>query len=460
MEHPTSSPSTRSDSAGRSGGPDGGPPAAGGVTRRELIGTGAGAVAGLAVGVGLGLGPLAMSKSTTGPAAAAAPVVVGSSIPLTGFASGDGQDMMRGFQLAVDVVNSRGGIAGRPLKWVFLDAGPFAPDVMVNNFKRLITESKVDAILGGYQTNSGPEYDIVANAGVPYIHNNTLEVNATTVRNNPAKYWMIFQHDPSEAWYSRDLPKFLSRLEASGTWKPHNHNVAIINANNSYSAGLTSEFQKVIQGTPWQVSMTEQVTAPNSEWGATLAKLRANPPGVIWVTDYFAADDASFMQQFVPLPTPSLVHFQYGPSVPDFLNLAKSAGNFVTWASVIAVTQDTVGQPYQQAYRARFNQAPGLSQGGSTYDSTLLYSTAAAIAGGPDNRRKVASALRNIIFRGVTGSRRFDPDDQTNRPYPAYTPDPSLGMPTQYFQIQNGQQVVIDPAPYTTGKFQTPPWIS
>src|SRR5207245_2276697 len=101
------------------------------------------------------------------------------------------------------------------------------------------------------------------------------------------------------------------------------------------------------------VSMTEQVTAPNTEWRATLAKLRANPPGVIWVTDYFAGDDASFMQQFVPQPTPSLVHFQYGPSVPEFLNLAKTAGNFVTWASVIAITQDVIGKAFQDTYRSR-----------------------------------------------------------------------------------------------------------
>ncbi len=456
----TKSSQTASESAADGGGPGQGSPPTGGVTRRELIGAGAGVVVGAAAGVGLGLGPLASTKTSTTGGASTAPVVVGSSIPLTGFASGDGQDMQRGFKIAVDEVNARGGIGGRPLKWVFLDAGPFAPDVMVNNFKRLITEFKVDAVLGGYQTNTGPEYDIVANAGVIYIHNNTIEQNAATVRNNPQKYWMIFQHDPSEAWYSRSLPKFLSTLESSGAWKPHNHNVAIINANNSYSAGLTTEFQKSIQGTPWQVSMVEQVTAPNTEWGATLAKLRANPPGVIWVTDYFAGDDASFMQQFVPQPTPSLVHFQYGPSVPEFLNLAKTAGNFVTWASVIAITQDVVGKAFQDTYRARFNQEPGLSQGGSTYDSTLLYATAAAIAGGPDDRRKVASALRKIIFRGVTGSRRFDPNDQTNRPYPSFTPDPSLGMPTQYFQIQNGQQVVIDPVPYTTGKFQAPPWLS
>jgi branched-chain amino acid transport system substrate-binding protein len=45
-------------------------------------------------------------------------------------------------------------------------------------------------------------------------------------------------------------------------------------------------------------------------------------------------------------------------------------------------------------------------------------------------------------------------------PYPDFTPDPSLGMPHLTFQIQNGEQVLISPDPYTTGKFELPDWLS
>ena len=45
----------------------------------------------------------------------------------------------------------------RPLELVSLDAGTFAPDVMVNNYRRLINEFKIDVYIGGYQLNTGPE---------------------------------------------------------------------------------------------------------------------------------------------------------------------------------------------------------------------------------------------------------------------------------------------------------------
>ena len=45
-------------------------------------------------------------------------------------------------------------------------------------------------------------------------------------------------------------------------------------------------------------------------------------------------------------------------------------------------------------------------------------------------------------------------------PYPDDTADPSIGMPHLTFQIQDGQQKIISPEPYTTGKFQVPPGCS
>lgn len=407
--------------------------------------------------IGAGLGATLITR----PGAAqlsGAPIKIGSSVPLTGFASGDGEDMMRGFELALEEINGTGGICGRPVEHVALDAGEFAPDVLVNNFKRLIAEHDVNAIIGGYQLNTGPEYDVVADAGVLYYHNNTIEANAETVRNNKEKYWMVFQHDPTERWYSLSLPGVLDTVEASGKWKPINRDIAIINANNSYSAGLTKALQGIIGQTSWKIGLVEEIIAPLTEWGPTLAKIRENPPAVIWVTDYFPGDLAAFTKQFVLDPTKSLLHEQYGPSVPEFLDLAGEAANGVMWASVIAIIQDERGRAFQQRYRDKFGEEPGFSQGGATYDATHIWWQATAMAGGPDDRRKIAQMSRALTWRGVGGARAFDPDDQTARPYPHHTKDAGLGMPTLYFQIQDKQHVTIDPAPYNTGSFMLPPW--
>jgi branched-chain amino acid transport system substrate-binding protein len=63
------------------------------------------------------------------------------------------------------------------------------------------------------------------------------------------------------------------------------------------------------------------------------------------------------------------------------------------------------------------------------------------------------------VYRGVCGAYSFQPGKLTCIPYPDDTPDPSLGMPHLTFQIQGGDQVLIAPEPYTTGKFQLPSWL-
>ena len=90
-----------------------------------------------------------------------------------------------------------------------------------------------------------------------------------------------------------------------------------------------------------------------------------------------------------------------------------------------------------------------------------------ALAGGsgePGNdaqNRLVADRMRNMIWRGVTGTTRFVADEQAAYTYPTQTKDSSLGMPHQFLQIQDHTKpgLLIAPAPYDTTQFTLPPWM-
>jgi branched-chain amino acid transport system substrate-binding protein len=64
-----------------------------------------------------------------------------------------------------------------------------------------------------------------------------------------------------------------------------------------------------------------------------------------------------------------------------------------------------------------------------------------------------------MLFRGVSGTYRYRPGELTAIPYPDEVNDPSLGMPHLTFQIQNQEQVLIDPEPYSQGQFELPSWL-
>ncbi len=93
---------------------------------------------------------------------------------------------------------------------------------------------------------------------------------------------------------------------------------------------------------------------------------------------------------------------------------------------------------------------------------------AAAIAGGPgepfdgDQARKVAGVLRKMVYRGVSGSFRFDQEGLVAVSYPTQVKDPSLGLPHQFLQHQDyrTEPRLIDPDLYATHEFMLPPWLS
>jgi branched-chain amino acid transport system substrate-binding protein len=434
----------------------------GSVTRRQFVtGVGGAAVGGLAVGGAGGFFGGRASKSTKSTAAAAkgggGPITVGAGIPVTGAFSGDGQEMRRGLELGVEAINARGGIVGRKLELSFLDSKEQQADVMKSVVRKFVSD-KVAAIFIPFCTYQNAEFPIAAQSRIPTFHVNTFQGNADWVRDNEAEN--IYQVDPSQIWYGPGFALVVDDLIKRNVWKPSAKSIAVVTSNDPYSLTIAQAFRKSVEGAGWKTNLFEQFTIPQADWGTVLVKIRANPPGVIFFSDYTASDEASFMKQFRQAPTKSLVYQQYAPSVPEYLQLAGDAANGVLWSTVVGtLTTDQIGQDFIAKYQAKYNEEPGLSNAGGQYDALSVWAEAAALAGDPFDYDGVNTVLKSTIYRGASGAIKFQPGILTLYPYPDKLDDPSLGMPHLTFQIQNGQQALISPAPYADKQFQLPDWL-
>src|SRR5690349_11687651 len=86
-----------------------------GVSRRNFVnGLGIAGLGGVVVGGGAAWATKPAGSGIGGAAAAGDPIKIGSVAPLTGPYSGDGQEMVRGAEMAIDDINGAGGVAGRP----------------------------------------------------------------------------------------------------------------------------------------------------------------------------------------------------------------------------------------------------------------------------------------------------------------------------------------------------------
>jgi branched-chain amino acid transport system substrate-binding protein len=435
-----------------------------GMTRRELVVSGGVGVAGLAIGglVGYGLAP--KNSGTSGTSTAGAPLKIGAAYPLTGPYAGDGAQMKMGLEMGIAQINAQGGLLGRPLSAEFGDIEDLSTDKVVNAVQRVLSGNPA-ALFMGYTTTGSAEYPAIVQAGIPAFHNNTLKDNADWVAKDLATRGSIFQICPTEIPYGPGFANLVAGLQDSKKWTPSSKTAAIVTSLDAYSVNISNQFKQSVEKDGWKVTLFEKVNAPLSEWGPILAKIRQNPPGIVFFADYIVGDLASFTKQFRSDPTPSLLYEQYGPSVPEYLKLTGDAANGVIWSTVIGILPDAIGKQYAVDYEAKFKEKPGLSLAGAQRDAVFLWWSAAARAGGPDDHAKVISMVKSNQYRGVCGTYSFAPTDLTAISYPGsgdpniYTNDSSLGMPNLTFQIQNLQQVLIYPDPYTQGAFQLPPWL-
>ncbi|WP_027134669.1 ABC transporter substrate-binding protein [Geminicoccus roseus] len=396
------------------------------------------------------------------------PIPIGSALPLSGFAAADGIEFKNGLELAAEEINAAGGILGRPIELHIEDTKDMGADVVSQAMQRLVDRYEVPAIINGYNSGTNMvEMDVAADNDIIFTHYNTLISHNEKFKSDPERYYGCFQGDPPEYYYGPGCLKFLKNLMETGQWNAPNNKIAIVPSANEYSVVIANAVKAQAEEYGFTVSLFETVPFPTNQWGPTLAKLRQDPPAAIIVTHFLPQDLAQFMVQFLTQPIDSLVYMQYGPSLPAFREIGGEAVNGVIYSTVVGCLPDEFSKPFRDAYREKFGPNSAPITGSQTYDGLWHYALAAAIAGGPgepfdrEQAEKVAASMRRLVYRGMNGILRIDPDGQSAYCYPTQIYDPSLGMPHQFLQHQDHttDPKLIAPELYATDQFVLPPWI-
>ncbi|HTP23501.1 MAG TPA: amino acid ABC transporter substrate-binding protein [Solirubrobacteraceae bacterium] len=93
----------------------------------------------------------ASSGSSTGASASKSPIVIGSSLSLSGDFSADGQAFEKGYQLWAKDINAAGGLLGHPVKLdIVSDAS--SPAQVVTNYQKLISSDHAKLVFGPFST--------------------------------------------------------------------------------------------------------------------------------------------------------------------------------------------------------------------------------------------------------------------------------------------------------------------
>jgi branched-chain amino acid transport system substrate-binding protein len=295
----------------------------------------------------------------------------------------------QGTELAVDVINKRGGVRSHQLSLVRVDdegTGATAATVA----QELVDADSVLAVVGHANSSA-----TVAAARVYDGHLAAVSPSASSPEITGLSSW-LFRVIPSDSANGIDLARFATKLGHT--------RAAVLYENNSYGRGLAESFRRAFSG---QVTSLEPVAVDGKEVEPYLAYLKLHEPGLIFV----AGSDGSGLQ--------ILREARRQAIKSDFLG-----GD--GWAGVTSDTSTSegvyVGAPFTAddaraevrdfvtAFRAKYGRDPN-SFAALAYDATMVIAEAIQHAG-PDRsgiRDYLASMRDRAVYKGVTGQIAFQP---------------------------------------------------
>jgi branched-chain amino acid transport system substrate-binding protein len=393
--------------------------------------------------------------ATMAQASAAEVIKFGVLAPLSGNAAADGQEMVRGAQLAVEELNAAGGVNGYTFEVVVGDTKDQDSNAVMSAFERLSGDKQVHAMLTAYASGSNFEIQSMADNNMPYLISANSAQTRDIISRDPASYPTVWSLTPSYDAYEIGVLPFLLKLEGEGKIAYKSKKLALIGSDNPYSKTIYNGLKKSFTSAGWTITVDEMVPFGQvNDWRAILAKVRKDPPDVVINTDYLPANEATFLQQFIEAPTNSLLFLQYAPSVPEFVKLTADKSTGVLYnllAGPILSPKNDLAKAISDKFKAKFGVEPG-SAGFSLYEEVMIYADALKKVGKPDDHTAIGKALGATDKHTALGTIAFDPATHLAKQGDDF-------VPLQFYQLWKGDRVMLSPQQFATGSFQLPPWI-
>ena len=378
------------------------------------------------VGVGLASLPL--------PAAAQTPIKIGASMSVTGTYAKPGSYQKEGYDVCIDELNAKGGLLGRKVELVIYD-DQSQPATAVKLYEKLITEDKVDAVMGPY---SSAVSEAVANVTEKYKKVMVAPLAATTSIFKKGRKYIFMVITPAENY----LDGLIDMAAKRGL-----KTVAIINEDTLFPKASAAGTAEAAKKRGMQVVLQEAYPKGNTDFSALLVKIKAANPDVIAAGTYF--DDAvAITRQMKELNVnPKMFGLTVGGDLPEFYDLLKQNAEYVYGSTQWDESLPYPGQKeFLAAYTKKFKHEPSY-HAAAGYAGCLIYGEAVKRAGTLD-ADKVREQLLKMEIKTAFGDYKVDADGF------------QVAHKMVMLQWQDGKRVVVWPDDLAGGKarYPTPEW--
>ncbi|SEK32271.1 branched-chain amino acid transport system substrate-binding protein [Roseateles sp. YR242] len=341
--------------------------------------------------------------------AARADINVGVSVSATGPAASLGIPEKNTFSLMPTT------IAGQKVNYIILDDASDTTTAVANT-RKLITEHKVDVVVGSTVTpNSLAMIDAVSEAQVPMI---SMAASARIVEPMDAKKKWVFKTPQNDIMMALAIA---SHMQAQGV-----KTVAYIGFADAYGEGWYGEFNKVAASKGLSIVANERYNRTDTSVTGQVLKIMASRPDAVLVGG--SGTPAALPQKTLKERGYAGKYYQtHGVANNDFLRVGGKdvEGTFLPSGPVLVVDQLPADHPAKKsakAYVTKYEDAFGKGSvstfGGHAWDAGLLLQSAIPVAikkaqpGTPQFRAALRDALEAVKeLPGAHGVFTMSPND-------------------------------------------------
>ena len=369
------------------------------------------------------------------PVAAQTPIKIGASMSVTGTYAKPGTYQKQGYDVCIDELNAKGGILGRKVELVIYD-DQSTPATAVRLYEKLITEDKVDAVMGPY---SSAVSEAVANVTEKYKKVMVAPLAATTSIFKKGRKYIFMVITPAENY----LDGLIDMAAKRGL-----KTVAIIHEDTLFPKASAAGTVEAAKKKGMQVVLQEAYPKGNTDFSALLVKIKAANPDVIAAGTYF--DDAvAITRQMKELNVnPKMFGLTVGGDLPEFYDLLKQNADYIYGSTQWDESLPYPGQKeFLAAYKAKFKGQEPSYHTAAGYAGCLIYAEAVKKAGSLD-ADKVRDQLLKMEIKTAFGEYKVEPDGF------------QIAHKMVMLQWQDGKRIVVWPDDLANGKmrYPTPEW--
>jgi branched-chain amino acid transport system substrate-binding protein len=270
-------------------------------------------------------------------------IKIGAVYPLTGNIASTGLDNRRGVDLAVEIINGKynldlplaleeglPNLGGAKIEIVYADTKGDPKNGMAEA-ERLITQEKVVAMIGAYQSSvTKTASQATERLKIPYVCSDS---SSPTLTERGYKYF--FRVSPHDAIFAKDQFNFLKDLEKKKKIKIKT--VALLYENTEFGSNVGKAEKKYAQEFGYQVVADVSYPANATDVTSEVGTLVKNKPDVLMHASYIT-DAILFTKAFKEMGfAPQGILTMAGYIEPGYLPAVKNDGNFIIVRSTFAL---------------------------------------------------------------------------------------------------------------------------